>query len=178
MHAGATPHRRPRTGVSAPRSSGIGLGEPGASAAADGDETFREPPAPRTWRSIVLDRLGASLAELAHGVGGRPAGRRCRGGIATGSAGDGPDVPNADRAAVHLWINRSACSSVTWRTANPLWGAPRFMANSARSVSTSRNARCRVCWDGPHVRLLQTWTGRGCGRSHWLGGRPVRMRTR
>src|SRR5918996_4639064 len=77
MHAGATHRRQPRTGVGAPRPSGIGLGEPGASAAADGDETFREPPAPRTWRSAVLDRLGASLAELAHGVGGRAAGHRC-----------------------------------------------------------------------------------------------------
>ena len=77
MHAGATPRRRPRTGVGAPRPSGIGLGEPGPSAAADGDETFREPPAPRTWRPTVLDRLGASLAELAHGVGGRAAGHRC-----------------------------------------------------------------------------------------------------
>jgi hypothetical protein len=28
-------------------------------------------------RSTVLDRLGASLAELAHGVGGRAAGHRC-----------------------------------------------------------------------------------------------------
>jgi hypothetical protein len=40
-------------------------------------------------------------------------------------------------------------------TANPLWGHPEFMASSAPSVSTSRNVRCRVCWDGTHVRLLK-----------------------
>jgi hypothetical protein len=48
------------------------------------------------------------------------------GGIATGSAADGPDVRNADRAAVHLWINRSAFSVRDMATANPLWGAPRI----------------------------------------------------
>ena len=76
MHAGATHRRRPRTGVGAPRPSGIGLGEPGASAAADDDKTYHEPPTPRTGRPTVLDRLGPSLAELAHGVGARAAGHR------------------------------------------------------------------------------------------------------
>jgi hypothetical protein len=67
------------------------------------------------------------------------------GGIATGSGADGPDGRNGDRAAVDLWINRSAFSSGTWRRRTRSGAHPESMASSALSVSTSRNARCRVC---------------------------------
>jgi hypothetical protein len=51
-------------------------------------------------------------------------------------------------------------------TANPLWAHRGFMANCAHSVSTSQNARCRVCWDGAHVRR------------HRRGGRSSRITSR
>jgi hypothetical protein len=38
-------------------------------------------------------------------------------------------------------------------TANPLWEHQGSMASCAPSVSTSQNARCRVCSNDTHVRL-------------------------
>lgn len=60
-------------------------------------------------------------------------------GIATGSAADRPDVRTADRAAVHLWINRPAFSSVRWRRRTRCGeraeaeGAPNAVTSSAKT---------------------------------------------
>ena len=91
------------------------------------------------------------------------------GGIATGSAADGPDVRDPDRTAVHRSISRSAPSSERWRRRIRCGERRGFMANCARSVSTSQSARCRVCWNGTHVRLRK----RG-GRSSRITSRQPR----
>jgi hypothetical protein len=47
----------------------------------------------------------------------------------------------------------SATSSERWRLRTRCGEHRGFMANCVSSVSTSQNARCRVCWNGFHVRV-------------------------
>ena len=156
MHAGATPRRRPRTAVGAPRPSGIGLGEPGASAAADGDETFREPPEPRTcdrlfwialarvwqnWRTALVvvqpdtvvrwhrDWLRRRWTRRSKR---RPAGR--------------PPLDQQIRVLVR-----------DMATANPLWGAPRIHGElRTLGVDVSERTVSRLLGRSPRPSS-QTW---------------------
>jgi hypothetical protein len=68
-------------------------------------------------------------------------------------AADGPDVRNIDGTAVHRSISRSARSFERWPGRTRCGERRGFTANCAPSVSTLRNARCRVFWNRTHVRL-------------------------
>jgi hypothetical protein len=133
-HAGDAHRDWPRAGVGAPWSSGIGLGERGAAAAGAGHETHDQAPVPPR----ATDCFGSPWPE-AGGTGARLSCSCSRtpscGGIATGSAADGPDVRKPDGTALHRSISRSASSSERWRRQT------RCGAHGGLCTSTSRITR-------------------------------------
>ena len=102
--------------------------------------------------NVAIDCFGSPWrrvwTELAHGVGGCPAGHRRA--VASRLAPPPMDPafesptgrPSTSDQQIRVLVRDMA-------TANRCGAHHEFMASSARSVSTSRNARCRVCWTVP-----------------------------
>src|SRR5262249_59611697 len=83
-HAGAAHCGRPRLGTDAVRPSGFGPRECGPPPATGSAATCSQASFAADTRPTVLDCLGTRLAQLAHGVGVRPA--RHGGALASGLA--------------------------------------------------------------------------------------------